>query len=451
MAKEIASRKMGTEREGHLLFAMALPIALSMLVQALYNIVDSAFVGQLSEAALSAVSVVFPFQTLFAALNVGIGVGMSQLISLSLGTQKEEQAKRAAGQGFLLSLCCSAFFLIFGLFFPGTFFSLSGVKGQIASMGQDYLQIITVFSLGIFTESVLERILMSTGHTGCTMVCQITGAVLNILLDPILIFGWGPIPAMGIRGAAIATVAAQHLAAVLAYLLHRKKNRLLCFSLRDLKPHGKTLGKICSVGASAAIKQGAAAVVLMCVNSLLYSFSETATAVYGAFNRLYVFFLTPTWAIQDVLVVLAAYNLGIRSLTRIHRFFRLSLCAAVGISLAGCLLIILIPVPLLKIFGAEEDMLVLGKTAFPILACFLPFQAAASTISAMLQGLGEGRDALISGLTERFLLPLLLVWLLSLSGNLNLVWWSFTFAEILGLLVSVFFMAVVFRKKAAAL
>ena len=431
---------MGTDREGHLLFAMALPVALSMLVQALYNIVDSAFVGQLSETALSAISMVFPFQTLFAALNVGIGVGMSQLISLSLGTQKEKDAQKAAGQGLFLSLCCSAFFLLFGLFFSGTFFRISGVEGEVARLGASYLRIITVFSLGLFSESVLERMLMSTGHTGCTMVCQITGAVLNILLDPILIFGLGPVPPLGIQGAAIATVLAQHVAALLAWVLHIRKNKVLHFSFSGLKPDGKTLLRICGVGASAALKQGAAAVVLMLVNSLLYRFTETATAVYGAFNRLYVFFMTPSWAIEDVLVILAAYNLGIGSRKRVLRFFRLSLFSVLGITVAGAILLAVVPAPFLRIFGAEEAMLSLGKTAFPILACFLPFQGASSTISAMLQGLGDGKSALSAGLIERFALPLLLVYLLSLTGNLTLVWWAFPFAEILGLAVSAGFM-----------
>lgn len=442
---------MGTEREGHLLFAMALPIALSMLVQALYNIVDSAFVGQISETALSAISVVFPFQSLFAALNVGIGVGMSQLISLSLGTGQDREARKAAGQGFFMSLCCFVLFFVFGLFLPGAFFTLSGIGGQTAQMGKDYLGIITVFSLGIFSESVLERMLMSTGHPGCTMVCQITGAVLNIILDPVLIFGLGPFPAMGVSGAAAATVFSQHIAALLALFFHLRKNKVLRFSLSDLRPSGKTLKKICSVGASAAIKQGAAAVVLMCVNSLLFRFSETATAVYGAFNRLYVFFLTPSWAIEDVLVVLAAYNLGIRDRKRILKLFRLSLCSGLSITLLGCILIFILPCPLLKVFGAKENMLSLGKTALPILACFLPFQTVSSTISAMLQGLGEGRDALIAGLVERFVLPLSLVYLLSLTGNLSWVWWSFTIAEAVGLLISALFMKKVFKRKLSTL
>ena len=371
-----SEQRMGTEKESRLLFSMAVPVALSMLVQALYNIVDSAFVGQLSEDALSAVSVVFPFQTLFAALNVGIGVGMSQLISLSMGRGDKGRAKLAAGQGFFLSLCCTLLFILFGLFGSEAFFRISGVTGQIAKMGKEYLQIITVFSLGIFCESALERMLMSAGHTGCTMACQITGALLNIVLDPVLIFGLGPIPSMGVAGAAVATVFSQHIAAVLAFLLHRKMDRELQFHPADIRPDGHSLKSIFSVGTSAAVKQGAAAVVLMIVNSILIRFSTAATAVYGAFNRLYVFFLTPSWALQDVLVILAAYNLGIRDRKRIRRLFTLSIGAALGITLMGCGVIVFLPVPLLKIFGAKEAMLTLGRTALPILACFLPFQVA---------------------------------------------------------------------------
>lgn len=442
---------MGTEKESRLLFKMAVPVALSMLVQALYNIVDSAFVGQISEDALSAVSVVFPFQTLFAALNVGIGVGMSQLISLSMGSRQQEKAKLAAGQGLFLSLCCTAFFVIFGLTGSRLFFRISGITGQIADLGQDYLKIITVFSLGIFCESVFERMLMSTGKTGCTMACQITGAVLNIVLDPILIFGCGFIPPMGVAGAAAATVFSQHIAALLAFLLHKKNNPALQFKIADIKPHAESIKVIFSVGASAAIKQGAAAIVLMIVNGILIRFSTAATAVYGAFNRLYVFFLTPSWAIQDVLVILAAYNLGIGSRRRIKRLFWLSIAAALAITFIGCAVIALFPVPLLRIFGGKEAMLDLGKTALPILACFLPFQAAASTVSAMLQGLGDGGGALKAGLIERFLLPVALVLLASMTRNLSLVWWSFTAAEILGLGISVIFLSSTFRRKVSVL
>lgn len=449
--KRNSDKYMGTEKESRLLLEMAVPVALSMLVQALYNIVDSAFVGQISEDALSAVSVVFPFQTLFAALNVGIGVGMSQLISLSIGSGQEQKARKAAGQGLFLSLCCTVLFIIFGLTGTDLFFRISGVTGYIAVMGNSYLKTVTVFSLGIFCESVLERMLMSTGHTGCTMVCQITGAVLNIILDPLLIFGCGFIPPMGVTGAAAATVFSQHIAALLAFILHKYKDRILQFGFSDIKPQGECIRSIFSVGASAAIKQGAAAVVLMFVNVILIKFSTTATAVYGAFNRLYVLFLTPSWAIQDVLVILAAYNLGIKNKKRIKRLFGLSICSALTVTVLGCILISLFPVPLLKIFGAKETMLSLGKTALPVLACFLPFQAAASTISAMLQGLGDGKGALEAGLMERLLFPMLFVFLASLTNKLVLVWWSFTVAEIIGLGISILFLRRTIHEKVSVL
>lgn len=448
---ELQDRQMGTEPEGKLLYKMAVPIALAMLVQALYNIIDSAFVGQISEEALSAVSLVFPFQSLFAALNVGIGVGMSQLISLNRGSGHPERARQAAGQGFLLSAVCGVCFLIYGLFFSESFFRLSGINGTVAEMGNEYLQIVTIFSMGLFCEFVLERMLMATGHTGCTMVSQILGAVLNIILDPVFIWGLGGIPAMGVKGAAIATVLAQHVSAVLAWLLHRKKNQTLHFGWNDIRPDRQMLWNIVSVGASATVKQGAGAVVLMFVNGILIHFSIVATAVYGAFNRLYVLFMTPGWAIQDVLVILIAYNLGIKNKTRIRRFFKTGLCSVLGITVLGCMLLFLLPGPLLKIFGAKEEMLSLGTAALPLLACFLPFQSVASAVSAMLQGLGEGGIALTAGVIERFLFPMLLVYLASLSGNLNLVWLSFSVAECIGMLISLAFMYVTYRKKVSVL
>ncbi len=438
---------MGIEKEQKLLFTMALPIVVSMLVQAIYNIIDSAFVGFLSEDALSAVSMVFPFQTLFTALNVGIGVGISQNISLCRGTGEISRARRTAGQGLLLALICTLAFSVFGLFFSGSFFSLSNVYGDIADIGKTYLTIVTVFSTGIFCESAFERMLMSTGHTKQSMICQVTGAVINIILDPILIFGIGVTPPLGVAGAAIATVFSQHVAAILAFCFHKKWNQDIYFSFSDIKPHKKTLADICGIGVSAAVKQGAASIVLMIVNALLFHFSSTATAVYGAFNRLYVFFLTPSWAIQDVLVILVAYNLGIGNKNRYTKIFKLSLIWGLVITIAGCIFIAAFPETFLLIFGAKETMLELGKTAFAILVCFLPFQTIASTISSMLQGLGAGMIALLAGLIERFVLPLGFVYLFSMSGNLNLVWWAFTFAEIIGVILSAVFLKYVYNNK----
>lgn len=441
------SDRMGTEKEHTLLLRMAIPIVVSMLVQAVYNIVDSAFVGFLSEDALSAVSMVFPFQTLFVALNVGIGVGITQMISLFRGQGNPNGARKVAGQGLLLAWICAGVFFVFGLCFPGAFFSLSNVQGDVADMGKSYLMIVSVFSAGLFCESAFERMLMSTGHTRQAMLCQVTGAVINIVLDPLLIFGVGKFSGLGVTGAAIATVAAQHIAAVMAYCFHRKYNGEIIFHLSDVKPHRRTLAGICGIGASAAVKQSAASVVLMIVNAMLFDFSSTATAVYGAFNRLYVFFLTPSWAIQDVLVILAAYNLGMGNKRRYTKIFRLALTWGVAITLTGCLLIVVLPEFFLSIFGAKEAMLSLGKTAFPILACYLPFQTIASTISAMLQGLGQGKVALYAGLIERFVLPLLFVYVLAMSGSLTLVWWAFTFAELIGMLISAVMLKYVYAKR----
>ncbi len=443
----ITQNFMGTKKESKLLFSLALPLVVSMLVQALYNIIDSAFVGFISEEALSTVSMVFPFQTLLTALNVGIGVGMSQHISLCRGKSETAEAKRTAGQGIFLSLCCTAVFIVLGLFFSDTFFSLSKVYGEIATAGKGYMTIILVFSLGVFCEFVLERMLMSTGYTRLSMICQTTGAVLNIILDPILIFGFGSIPPMGVAGAAIATVFAQHVAAAMALYFNYKHNKELLFGISEIKPCKKILGRITAVGSSAAVKLGAASIVLMIVNALLYEFSSTATAVYGAFNKLYSFFLTPTWAIQDVLVILVAYNFGIGDKKRYTKLFKVSLISNIIITIIGSAVIAIFPEFFLNIFGAKESMLKIGAVALPILGCFFPFQTIASTISAMLQGLGEGNKALAIGLIERFLLPIGFVCLLASTNILNLVWWSFTFAEIIGALVSILFLRYTYKKK----
>ncbi|WP_027431215.1 MATE family efflux transporter [Lachnospira multipara] len=445
--KENDTNPMGSPKESNLLLSMDLPIVISMLVQAIYNIVDSAFVGFLSEDALSAVSLVFPFQTVFTAINVGIGVGISQHISLFRGEGKNNLSKNVAGQGFLLAFLSAILTLIFGAFFSGTYFNLSHVYGDVAIMGKSYLTIVACFSVGLYLESVFERMLMSLGHTKEAMICQVTGAVVNIFLDPILIFGFGPIKGLGVVGAAIATVFAQILAATMAFIFHKKFNKELDFGLADILPKSKLIKGIFSIGASATVKQVAAAVILMIVNALLFDFNQTAPAVYGAFNRLYVFFQTPSWAIQDVLVILVAYNLGNGQKKRYTKLFKLALVWGTSITVIACLLISNFPDFFLKIFGAKEAMLELGRVAFPILASFLPFQTAASTISAMLQGLGQGNIALFAGVTERFVLPLIFVYLFARIAGLDLVWWAFTLAEVLGLLISAGLLKYVFRRK----
>lgn len=442
---------MGTVPEKKLAISMALPLILSMLVQALYNIVDSVYVGMVSEDALSAVSMAFPFQTLIIALFIGIAVGMTQVISKSLGERKEERAKRAAAQGMLLSLICSAAFAVFGIFFSRLFFTMQNAPAAITDQGSSYLFIVTLFSVGVFVESAYERMLIATGHTKCTMICQITGAVLNIVLDPIMIFGLFGFPKLGVTGAAIATVLSMHIAALMAYIFHRKMNSVIRFGPKDLKPEKRILKTILSIGSSAAIKQGAASVVLMFMNAVLLDFTSTATAVYGAFNRIYLLICTPGWAIMDVLVVLAAYNLGIRNKKRLYNLFKYSMIYVIGITAAGSLLVIFFPQMFLGMFSAGERMLAVGMVAFPILACHLPFQMASSTMSAMMQGLGEGGKALAAGVIERFALPMAFVLTLASFGDLNLVWWAFVMAEVVGIIVSAFFMRSGFKAKADCL
>jgi putative MATE family efflux protein len=425
---------MGVMPESRLLIRIAVPTVISMLVQALYNIVDSVFVGQISEDAFTAVSMTFPVQTLMTAFTVGIGVGMSQLLSKSLGGKDYNRVGRAAAQGILLLLAACVVFIALGLLFSGTFFALQNVNSSIAAQGRQYMFIVTVFSLGLFAQFAFERMLMASGRTVFPMMSQITGAALNLILDPLLIFGLLGFPALGVRGAAIATVFSQWTAAVLALVFHVRVNREIKIRRGYFKPQGGIMKRILTVGSSAVVKQGSGAVTLVCVNNILLGFTSSATAVYGAFNRLYVLFVTPVWAITNVLIVLVAYNLGARSRGRIIKLFKLSLCYGLGVTLPGVLLIGLLPGRLLALFGAQGDMMIIGIAALPILCIFLPFQGCSTIIIATLQGLGEGTIALIAGVCERLLLPLAAAYLFAMTNVLDMVWWSFTAAEVLGLL-----------------
>jgi putative MATE family efflux protein len=449
--KTLQENKMGVMSEGRLLFTMAIPMVISMLVQALYNVVDSIFVARINEDAFTAVSMAFPIQTLMGAFTVGIRVGMSQLLSKSLGEKDYKRAGSAAAHGVLLSFITCAVFIFFGLFFSETFFTLQKVSNGIAVQGRNYMFITTVFSIGLFIQFIFEGILMSTGRTFFPMISQIIGALLNTMLDPLLIFGLFGFPALGVYGAAIATIFSQWTAAALALLFHLQVNREIRFKRGYFKLQADTIKRILTVGSSAIIKQGSGAVTIVCLNSILLGFTSSATAVYGAFHRLYVLFLTPVWAFANVLIVLVAYNLGTVNKERVIKFSRLSLYYGLGLTALGTLLIGVFPGRFLALFGAKGDMMLIGVAALPILCIFLPFQGCSTIIIAVLQGLGEGKAALIAGLCERLLFPLAAAFLFAMTKVLAMVWWSFTAGEVLGLLTCVLLLWNVYKKKLRAL
>jgi putative MATE family efflux protein len=427
--------KMGVMPENRLLLSMAIPTVISMLVQASYNIVDSAFVARIGENALTAVSMTFPIQTLMNSFTVGIGVGMTQLLSRRLGEKDYDSVNRAAAHGVLLMAAVCVIFIFFGFMFSKTFFIIQNVDSSITAHGEGYLFITTVFSLGLFMQFAFERMLIATGKTVYPMISHMTGAALNIVFDPILIFGLLGFPALGVAGAAIATVFSQWISAVIALVFHLTVNREIKIKKEHFRLRSSIVKQIWTIGLSAIVKQASGSITLFCINNILLAFTSTATAVYGAFYRLYVFFITPVWALTNTLIPLAAYNLGMKKQHRILKFFKLSILYCLGITLLGVAVISIWPGQFLALFNASGEMKRIGMLAFPILCVYLPFQGCSTVIISALQGLGAGKTALVAGICERLLFPLVIAYLLAMTKSLGAIWWSFTVAELIGLFV----------------
>jgi putative MATE family efflux protein len=426
---------MGVMPENRLLLSMAIPTVISMLVQALYNIVDSIFVARIGENALTAVAMTFPVQALVNSFTVGIGVGMTQLLSRSLGEEDYENANRTAAHGLLLMAVVCVIFVFCGLLFSKIFFVIQNVDSAITAQGERYLFITTVFSLGIFAQFAFERMLIATGRTVYPMISHVAGVAINIVFDPILIFGLLGFPALGVTGAAIATVFAQWASAILALVFHLSFNREIKIRKEHFKFRSLIVKQIWTIGSSAIVKQASGSITLLCVNNILLTFTSTATAVFGAFYRLYVFFITPVWALTNTLVPLTAYNLGMKKQHRILQFFKLSIVYCLGITLLGVAVMSIWPERFLALFNASGEMKRIGMLALPILCVYLPFQGCSAVLISALQGIGAGKTALVAGICERLVFPLAAAYLLAMTGALEMVWWSFTIAEFFGLIV----------------
>jgi putative MATE family efflux protein len=427
--------KMGVMPENRLLLGMAIPTVIAQLVQALYNIIDSIFVGQIGESAFTAVSITFPIQNLMVAFTVGIGVGMTQLLSKSLGEKNYETANKAAAHGVLVMTITCVIFMLSGLLFSRGFFVMQNVDDDIITQGESYFFITTVFSLGLFIQFAFDRMLIATGKTVYPMISHLIGAALNIILDPILIFGLLGFPALGVKGAAIATVFSQWASAAVTIVFHLSANREIRIKREHFRLHGSIIKQIWIIGSSAIVKQASGSITLFCFNNILLVFTSTATAVYGAFYRLFVFFITPVWALSNVLLPLIAYNFGMKNRQRILQFFKLSIFYGLAVTLTGIIAICIWPKHFLTLFNASDEMRRIGMTAFPILSVFLPFQGCSTLIISALQGLGSGKTALAAGICERLLFPLAAAYLLAMTGVLEIIWWSFAIGELAGLVV----------------
>lgn len=443
---EEKENKMGVMPVNKLLMNMSLPMMISMLVQALYNVVDSIFVSRIDENALTAVSMAFPIQSLMIALGAGTGVGVNALLSRSLGEKDYDRVNKAAGNGIFLAGINYLVFLLVGILVTTPFYLSQTKDAQILSYGQQYLTIICCCSFGMYGQFIFERLLQSTGRTFYTMITQSIGAIINIILDPIFIFGYLGVPKMGVAGAAIATVIGQIVAGTIALVINIKKNDEIQLKVKGFRPDGKTIARIYEVGIPSIIMQAIGSVMTYGMNRILIVFSSTAVAVFGVYFKLQSFIFMPVFGLNNGMVPIIAYNYGAGKKDRLIKTLKLSIIYAVGLMLLGVIIFQLFPAPLFALFDASETMLAIGIPALRIISLSFIFAGFCIVCGSLFQALGNGVYSMVVSIARQLLVLLPVAYLLSLSGKVEAVWWAFPVAEIVSLSLTVFFMFRINRK-----
>lgn len=432
-----------------LLIKTSLPMVISMLVQAMYNIVDSIFVAHINEDALTAVSIAFSIQNMIIAVSVGTGVGINALLSKSLGEKDGETVRKTANHAITLYGLTYLVFLILGLTIPEPFLRSQTTSPVIVRYGADYLTIIMTFSLGIFIQICMERLLTSTGQTFYTMVTQTVGAVINIILDPIFIFGYLGVPAMGVKGAAYATVTGQTIAALYAVHLNRKFNPevKLGWKPKDRKLDGAVVRRIYSIAVPSMAMLSLTSVMVFFMNRILFTFSKTAVALFGAYFKLESIIFMPVFGLTNGMVPIVAYNYGARKRKRISDTVSLSMKYTIVIMIVGVILFTVFPAQLLRFFDASDKMLEIGIPALRIIAIHFVFAGINVVCLSYFQALGDAFISLIIAIGRQLVFVIPISYLLSLTGNLNLVWLSFPISEMISLLMCIYFMRRTNRRK----
>ncbi|MBE5852650.1 MAG: MATE family efflux transporter [Lachnospiraceae bacterium] len=437
--------KMGVMPENKLLLTMTLPMMASMLVQALYNIVDSIFVARISEDALTAVSLAFPLQTLMVALGAGMGVGVNALLSKSLGEKDYNLVNKAANNGVFLSVVSALVFVLIGIFAVKPFYLSQTNDVEIVAYGVEYLSIVCCCSIGIYTQFIFERLLQSTGNTFYTMITQATGAIVNLILDPILIFGLLGMPKFGVAGAAIATVTGQIVAGIMAIIINEKKNYEVNVSLKGFRPCGNTIKRIYVVGIPSIIMQSIGSVMVYGMNQILIAFSSTAAAVFGVYFKLQSFIFMPIFGLNNGMVPIIAYNYGARHRKRMIKTIKLSVTYAVAIMVIGTLIFQLIPDKLFMLFDASEHMLSMGVPALRIISLHFIIAGFCIVAGSVFQALGNAVYSMINSICRQLVVLLPAAYILAKIGGVNAVWWAFPIAELMSLIMSVIFMIKIYR------
>lgn len=439
--------KMGVMPVNRLLLSMSLPMMISMLVQALYNIVDSIFVSRINEYALRAVSLAFPIQSLMIAVSVGTAVGINAFLSRTLGEKDFEKANTIAVNGIFIEIVSYAVFALIGIFVSRPFFASQTPIPEVREYGTVYLTICCTAGLGIFMQTAFERLLQSTGKTLHAMITQGIGAITNLVLDPILIFGYFGLPAMGVAGAAAATVLGQMVAAVLAVLFNLKFNRELHLSFRGFRPNKELIGNIYKVGVPSIIMQAIGSVMTYGMNLILEAFG-TAQTVFGIYFKLQSFIFMPIFGLNNGMVPIIAYNFGAGKRERVVRTMKSSIGYAVGIMLAGLIVMELIPGRLIGLFDAEggSDLLEIGIPALRTICLSFCFAGYCIVVGSVFQALGNGVYSMIVSIARQLFVLLPVAWLFSLSGNVSLIWWAFPIAELASVSLSSFFLFRIYKK-----
>lgn len=445
--EELKENKMGVMPVGKLLVNMALPMIISMWVQALYNIVDSIYVSQISESAVTALALAFPIQNIQIGLAVGIGVGINSMLSQSLGRKDYESASRVAGNGTLLMAIAMGLLMLFGVFGVRPYYEMQSDVAETVEGGIAYSSICCLICVGVFTQVLCERLLQATGRTVHTMIIQCTGAITNIILDPIFIHGWFGVPAMGISGAAIATVVGQCVGGAMGVVMNLKYNPDVQFGLKYFAPRRLVISSILSVGVPAIVMNGIGSVMNFGMNQIFQTFNETATGVFGIYYKLQSFFFMPLFGLNNASISIIAFNYGARKPERIVKTLKISCATALCIMLLGLAAFQTIPQVLLGIFNPSEDFLSIGITALRIISVHFPIAAFCIMLGACFQALGNGIYSTIVSLCRQLVVLLPVAYLLSLTGNVANVWWAFPIAEVMSALVTGILFTKIFREK----
>ena len=447
----LRENKMGTMPENKLLLSMAVPMMISMLVQALYNIVDSIFVSRICEDALTAVSMAFPWQNIVISIAVGFGVGINALLSRALGQKNDERVNQVAVNGLLLAGLSYLLVLVAGLIGIRAYMRTQTDIETIVNYGITYLNICILCSFGVFVEITFERFLQATGRTVYSMITQLTGAITNIILDPILIFGLLGFPKLGIAGAAWATVIGQCVGAVVAVMLNHFKNPEVHLRLRHIRPNGRLMGEITAISIPSIIMSCISSLTCFVMNMILIAYSSTAVAVFGVYFKLQSFVFMPVFGLNNGMVPIIAYNYGAQKPERIHKTIRLGMVYAVAIMMVGLLVFQLIPKELLLMFDASDAMLEIGAPALRIMSLAFVFAGIGIVSGSSCQAFGYSVYSMLISIARQIVVLIPAAYLLSLTGVLRSIWFAFPIAEIFSLILSLFFLRTTLKKTGMAL